>query len=192
MKQCFLRFTIIFLLAGCSSSQVYHQEIDFEQNVDEPVYSVYLIGDAGAATLEPKEPILDVLQQQLMQSGERSAVIFLGDNIYPDGLPPKGAEKREQSELRILLQLKTVEDYSGRVVLIPGNHDWQSSGPQGLQWLKRQEVFIESYLNRGNVFLPDDGLPGPVPVELAKNGEYPNLNFDIQFLALDTQWWLHP
>ncbi|MDZ7720520.1 MAG: metallophosphoesterase [Balneolaceae bacterium] len=187
MKKYIFGFTLIFFLAGCSSTNVSHQESDSNQNYNEPVYSVYLIGDAGAATLEPREPVLEVLHTQLMQSGERSSVIFLGDNVYPDGLPPKGGEKRNQSETRILSQLETVEDYPGRVVFIPGNHDWNTSGRDGLEWLNRQEEYIESYLDRGNVFLPDNGLPGPVSVELVTHAD-----FNIQLVLLDTQWWLHP
>lgn len=191
MKKHFILNAILLFLVGCSSTDVYQQNIGKEKELDSPVYSVYLIGDAGAATLDPREPILEVLQKQLMKTGEHSSVIFLGDNIYPDGLPPEESEEYQRAEIRVLSQLKTVEDYPGRIVFVPGNHDWQSSGPEGLQWLKRQEEYIESYLNRGNVFLPDDGLPGPVAIELAKKGEYPNLYFDIQLITLDTHWWLH-
>lgn len=133
-----------------------------------------------------------MLREHIMQSGERSSVIFLGDNIYPDGLPPEGAENRQQAETRILSQLETVKDYPGRVIFIPGNHDWYSSQLNGLEWLNRQEEFIESYLNRGNVFIPDNGMSGPVSVMLAKSGEHYGLNFDIRLIALDTHWWLHP
>lgn len=183
---------LLLVTFGCSNATVY-QKKSFKRNFTEnPVYSVYLVGDAGAATLTPREPVLEILTAQLMRSGEQSSVIFLGDNIYPDGLPPEESDERERAEARILSQLKTVENYPGRIIFIPGNHDWQSSGQEGLQWLNRQEKFIESYLNRGNVFLPDNGLPGPVPVELAESGEHPNLNFDIQLITIDTQWWLHP
>lgn len=192
MKKSVFGLALVFILSGCSSSNVYQKKNDSNEHFGEPVYSVYLIGDAGAATLEPREPILDVLEKQLMDAGEKSAVVFLGDNIYPDGLPSEGAEKREQSEVRMLSQLKVVEDYPGKVIFIPGNHDWNSSGSNGLKRVQRQEDYIESYLDRGNVFLPDNGLPGPVAVELAKRAEYPGLKFNIQLLALDTHWWLHP
>lgn len=158
----------------------------------DPVYTVYLIGDTGYSSLNPREPILAVLEQQLLKSGKQSAVVFLGDNVYPDGLQPEESPSRMQTEERLLAQLKTVERYPGRVVFIPGNHDWQSSGKEGLDFIRRQEQFVESYLDRGNTFLPDSGYPGPVSVSLSYDFKDKSVPYDIQLLILDTQWWLHP
>ena len=47
------------------------------------IYSVYLIGDAG---MHPEPgPALILLQKELL-ANPQSAVVFLGDNIYPTGL----------------------------------------------------------------------------------------------------------
>ena len=64
-------------------------------------------------------------------------------------------------------------------------------GGSGKNGLKRQENFIESYLNeqRGvtnkndweNYFLPDNGCSGPEVVEL---------NDDLVVIVVDSQWWL--
>ncbi|MCG8374733.1 MAG: hypothetical protein MI700_14415, partial [Balneolales bacterium] len=62
----------------------------------------------------------------------------------------------------------------------------------GLEAVRRQEEYIENYLGRGNTFLPDDGFPGPVEIKLMDEDDDPRLNDDIRFVALDTQWWLHP
>jgi hypothetical protein len=74
-----------------------------------------------------------------------------------------------------------VEDYAGRVFFIPGNHDWDHIRIDGPEAVQRQEAFIESYLGRGDVFVPNDGFPGPTSIKLTD---------DIRLLALDTQWWL--
>lgn len=161
-------------------------------DIGDAVYSVYLIGDAGYSSLNPREPSLSVLRQQLMKSGKQSAVIFLGDNVYPDGLEPEEHPSRAQTEERLWAQLKTVEDYPGRIIFIPGNHDWHSSGEKGLEYIRRQEQFIESYLDRGNTFMPDSGFSGPVSVSLSQESKENAVPFDIQLLILDTQWWLHP
>lgn len=194
-------FIVLFILlfAACSTSSytskntaVASQEDESSAPSDDPVYSVYLIGDTGYSSLEPREPSLSVLKQQLMESGEQSAVIFLGDNVYPDGLEPEEHPSRAQTEERLLAQLKTVEDYPGRIIFIPGNHDWHSSGEKGLEYIRRQEQFIESYLDRSNTFLPDSGFSGPVSVSLSQESKENTVPFDIQLLVLDTQWWLHP
>lgn len=144
-------------------------------------YRVFLIGDAGSSV---GHPVLTLLERQLAATGEQGAVVFLGDNIYPDGLVPEEHPDRARSELRLMAQLKAVEDFRGRIVFISGNHDWGDDEPDGIRGnaeaVARQEAFVESYLNRGDTFLPDDGFPGPVTLELAEG---------IRLVALGTQWW---
>ena len=64
------------------------------QEQEAPIYSVFLVGDAG----EPgKNPVLDLLKTELEKVGDRGSVIFLGDNIYPQGMPPKGHKLRAEA-----------------------------------------------------------------------------------------------
>ena len=126
--------------------------------------------------------MLRLLKQQLAAAGpEQSAVVFLGDNIYPRGLPDSADVGYADAERRIMDQLSAVEEFGGRIVFVPGNHDWNDSRPEGLAAVRRQERFIEAYLDRGNAFLPDQGYPGPAEVELADG---------LTLVALDTEWWL--
>lgn len=181
---------------GCASSGTYQSPdvaTDSSQTQYlEPIFSVFLIGDTGEASLDPREPTLKTLKTQLDKSGEQSAVIFLGDNIYPSGLPAKEARSRKRAERRLMAQLNTLDDYSGRIIFMPGNHDWHSSKRKGLQRIRRQERFIENKLQKGNTFLPDSGHPGPVSVSLNASVEDSAMDFNIQLVVLDTQWWLHP
>ena len=156
----------------------------------ESIYKVYLIGDAGA----PKtydDPTLTLFSKHLEKASKNSAAIFLGDNIYGNGLPDSTHPERLFYENRLLTQLKTVKEFSGKVFFIPGNHDWDNGQTHGLKAVKRQEQFIEDYLGRGNTFLPDNGFPGPHEVKLMDEDDHPDLNDDIRLVALDTQWWLH-
>jgi hypothetical protein len=146
-------------------------------------FKVFLIGDTGEPIPNGQDPNLNLLKQQLMAAGKNSAVIFMGDNIYPKGLPDVGTPTRADAERRLTDQLNLLKNYPGQVFFVPGNHDWQQGKSRGWQNLKNQEEFIESYLNRGNVFLPDGGCPGPVEV---------SLNEALTLVILDTQWWLHP
>lgn len=186
-----------FLLISCSSSLLYINEDEGDPFTLEPppeedlLYRVFLLGDAGAPSLDKQEPTLRLYQSFLEDAGEKSAAIFLGDNIYMNGLPDSAHPQRLFYEQRIIEQLKTVENFPGRVVFIPGNHDWDDGGPDGLEAVKRQEQFIENYLNRGNTFLPDNGFPGPVSIRLMDDDEDPRLREDIRLIVLDTQWWLH-
>ncbi|MBC7920265.1 MAG: metallophosphoesterase [Ferruginibacter sp.] len=148
-----------------------------------PGFTVFLIGDAGSPVPDGKDPNLNLLRNQLRAAGKNSAVVFLGDNLYPKGLPDAAAPGRREAERHLTGQLDILADYPGRVVFIPGNHDWQRSGRKGWQHVQNQEKFVEATLNRGNVFLPDGGCPGPVEVSLSEM---------VTLVVLDTQWFLHP
>jgi predicted phosphodiesterase len=146
-------------------------------------HKIFLIGDAGKADTTKADPTLQLLKGKMAEvSGEMSSVVFLGDNIYPSGLHKKKHSKRAQDEAYIKAQMDILEDYEGRIVFIPGNHDWKEGKGEGDQFIKRQERFVEKYLDRGNTFLPDGGCPGPVEIRLSER---------LTWVIIDTQWWLH-
>jgi hypothetical protein len=143
--------------------------------------TLFLIGDAG----EPArggEPVLIALRRQVERAGRRSTVVFLGDNVYPDGLPPRDHPERSEMERRLDDQVDAVKDLAARVVFIPGNHDWAKGGKDGWEAVRRQERRIEERGGPAVVHLPDDGCPGP---EVVDTGDR------LRLVALDTQWWLH-
>ena len=184
---CFFLLTSLLLGAACSSTRPYiaNSHKDWEDvappDASTQVYQVFLVGDGGGGLREGSLTTMDALSSRLAQAGPEAAVVFLGDNLYCCGMPDSAASNRAFSERRIRLQLDAVKDFGGRIVFVPGNHDWNNSKPGGLATLKREEQYIEQYLNQGNVFLPDDGFPGPAVVELADN---------IVLVAIDTEWWL--
>jgi hypothetical protein len=144
-------------------------------------YAVYLIGDAGDPVPTGTEPLFKLLKSTV-EKDSNSALIFLGDNIYYNGLPPENANDRKKMERKINEQLAIVENYKGQVYFISGNHDWDNMRAGGLNAIKREEIYIEDHLKRGNTFIPDFGCPGPFKVNLHKN---------TVLIAMDSQWWLH-
>jgi len=177
------------LLLGnaCSNSEAYYNKENRnwearEQPASPIEHSVFLIGDAGAPDLENGEPALKLLQSKIGAAGKNSTTIFLGDNIYTYGLPEEDEPGRPLAEKRINAQLDAVKNYPGNLFFIPGNHDWNKSHKGGWKAVKRQEDYIEEYLDRGDIFVPDGGCPGPIEV---------NLSDDVVLLLLDSEWWLH-
>ena len=77
--------------------------------------------------------------------------------------------------------IEALRDYAGKVFVIPGDKDGGDSGQDRVEALRRQEAFIEEHLDRGNVFRPDGGFPGPDDVKL---------NDDIRLVILNTDWLL--
>ena len=166
---------IIFLLA-LSISSVAQEAID---------YSVFLIGDTGEPLTEEVDPVFHRLSLRLQKEDKNAAIIFLGDNVYHNGLPPEDHDKlhRKRAEKKLLVQLEAIEDFKGKIYFIPGNHDWNDGHADGIDYIRAQEEFIEFYLDRGDVLIPDHGCPGPEKKKLGKN---------VVLIALDSQWWLHP
>ena len=189
MKRNWYLAILLFFFCACSSYKPYYKygkpNLDaIDQNFSSDInFSVFLIGDGGKPAVDKQEPVLKLLQKQILEAGANSSVTFLGDNIYPKGLPDSSStEERKEAEKYIIEQMKILKDYQGKIVFIPGNHDWAQGRSYGWQQMANQEVFIEDFLQKGNVVLPDNGCPGPVELPL---------NDDIVMLIVDTQWWLH-
>lgn len=191
-KSYLLLILICLIASSCANKRLNYSQAqkDWEQNIPgdtEIEHTMFLIGDAGNSKEGKMAPALRLLKNKLEQAGDQSSVIFLGDNIYPGGMPPKSnVEGREDCETKLDLQLATLENFKGRPIFIPGNHDWRY---EGLKGVKRQEKYIEKALNKGieeeddweNYFLPDDGCSGPVLVELTDN---------VVVIIIDSQWWM--
>ena len=144
---------------------------------------LFLIGDAGKSYEGVENPVFTLLKSKLNEAGDESAVVFLGDNIYPKGLPDEDDESnRKEAEFHLTQQLDLVKDYNGQVAFIPGNHDWKKSRRGGWEAVQRQEDFVKTYLGREDVYFPGHGCPGPAEL---------NLNDQVTLLLVDTEWWLH-
>ena len=162
------------------SNEYLHLE-DSTLNYGEIDHTVYLIGDAGEPNKKGLSAV-DLLENHIKNETKKSTVIFLGDNVYPRGIPKKEHKEREAAENSINEQLDVLKKYNGQVYYIPGNHDWDQWSKDGWGGVKREEKYIEKH-DGGNVkFLPNKGCPGPVKVKLKK---------DVLLLIIDTQWWLH-
>ncbi len=137
---------------------------------------IILIGDAGAPALYG-EPVLELLRDTVAGLPSKTVVVFLGDNIYPRGLPEGGTGGRAAAEAALDAQIAAVGNARG--IFVPGNHDWDHASAEGLEAVLRQGAYLAT---RPNVELsPTDGCPGPAVHELQ----------EVRLIALDTQWWLH-
>ena len=145
-------------------------------------FTLFLIGDAGETSVN-NAPYKKVLQEQLQNGNSAQAIVFLGDNIYPKGMPEREASQRKESEDILTSQIALVKDVQGDVYFIPGNHDWKQGRREGWERIQHQQQFIDSLKDTKINFLPKGGCPGPVEVHLSEQ---------LVLIILDTQWILHP
>ena len=196
--------SIVAVMASCGSVKPYIDKKYSDWEAKKPVdtatvkYSIYLIGDAGQATKDGKEPTFKLLESMLYSridtvvgpdgsktvshvSDPNGTVVFMGDNIYYKGLPDSSDNDYPEMARRLKAQLDVVKNYKGNKFFVPGNHDWDEQGHEGLEKINRQEKFVEEYLG-GNTFLPSNGCPGPAEIHLSN---------DVVLVLIDSQWWLH-
>ncbi len=169
---------LVFLLNACATytTQIKNSNFSTQFPTKEIAHSFYLIGDAGNSEIGNSSIALQFFKQKLSRAPKNSTAIFLGDNIYPKGLPKKGHENRAFAEHQLNVQADVVKDFKGNTIFIPGNHDWYANGLKGL---KRQEKYIEAILGK-NSFLPENGCPI----------EKVHINDAIELIIIDSEWYL--
>ncbi len=154
---------------GDANSQDFPKEKEIE-------HSFYLIGDGGNSPIGTKTKALKEFKLKLGKAAKNSTALFLGDNIYPSGMPSNKHEQRDFAEHQLNVQTEAVKNFSGNTIFIPGNHDWYSDGLKGL---KRQENYIEDKLGK-NTFLPENGCPI----------EKIDVSDNVVLIVIDSQWYL--
>lgn len=141
---------------------------------------VLMIGDSGNVKRKQEDEILSLLKNHLPNSPS-SVLLFLGDNIYPHGLPAENDVLREDAELVLKAHYNAVKNFKGKTIFISGNHDWNKGKRDGLTYVLRQEDYLNNLFKPQQVFFPENGCPGPKEV------------FSNEFLviiAINTQWWV--
>ncbi len=168
---------ILALNACATYKPQYIEKQIIKSIVDEDIaHSFYLIGDAGNSKIGTKSIALKAFEEKLNVASKNSTALFLGDNIYPKGLPKKGEKGRDFAIHQLKVQTNAVKNFKGHTIFIPGNHDWYSDGLEGLQ---RQEKYIEKQLGK-HTFLPENGCP-------IKKVTISNA---VVLIIIDSEWYL--
>ncbi|HET8656714.1 MAG TPA: metallophosphoesterase [Longimicrobiaceae bacterium] len=167
----------VCLLAGCGRRSF---EARMATRAEETAVALFLIGDAGSPA-PGGEPVLKALRAELSAGTEKKFVVFLGDNIYPAGMPDSTAPTRAGAEWIIERQMDVLRGTGVHGVFIPGNHDWAAGRADGWRAVVREGRFVDR--NGGGLveFLPRGGCPGPAVRDVGPV---------LRLIFLDTQWWL--
>jgi hypothetical protein len=146
--------------------------------------TLFLIGDAGGVKAGGDRVMRELIRQG-RAAPRASAIVFLGDNIYPAGLPRPGDAGYGEARRRLLTQASVADSTGLPVYFVPGNHDWDRQGRHGWAAVQRSGRLLRDYARDHGVRvaqLPDGGCPGPEVVPVGK---------DFRLVLVDTQWWLH-
>ena len=150
----------------------------FEKNSaiqDSIIHTFYLVGDAGNLDQDEAFHNMNILKDSLSKSSANSTLLFLGDNIYPAGMPKKDDKERPLAEKKMDNQISLATNFAGKTIFIPGNHDWYNNGIKGL---KREEDYVIEKLNDKSAFSPRNGCP----IETRK------INKKLTLILIDTEW----
>ena len=170
---------VIAVLAACGHREPPPPVAPIPQG--EIVTSIFLLGDAGTANTAPDENLVE-LTRQATASPRGSVIVFLGDNLYPSGMPAEGDPYRPEAERRLEVQLEVARKSQRRAIFVAGNHDWERWGQGGLGAIGRVSEYLRERVRGLSIQLPDSACPGPVTVDIGTAA---------RLVFLDTQWWLH-
>lgn len=177
-----IKYLIVLLFfTSCATYKTQYGEhsSDWKNSIihkDKPIYTVYLIGDAGQIDENGVNIVTKAVGDKLKTESKNSTLIYLGDNIYSNGFPDIKSKERQEAEKILDAQIDIVKDYKGKTIFIYGNHDLR----QGFKGINRQEKYIENALKNDKVFLPKKGCP----LQKVK------VNDDVVIIAINSQWYL--
>jgi len=144
--------------------------------------AIFLIGDAGSKAYHGEPVLKELALQSDSLRPVPQFVVFLGDNVYPRGVPPLGHPNRDDAERKIAAQVLAIRQGSAQGILIPGNHDWDRQGLDGWASILRQDTLVRKFGGQDVRLAPAGGCPGPVVADIGAQ---------VRLIAMDTQWWLH-
>ncbi len=170
---------LIFLISSCATYQARYAEGNNLNSTTSSGKTIektfYLIGDAGKANSQGS-PALNAFDSFIQNKNtEGQYLLYLGDNVYEDGIPSEKGKEYDEAVERLNAQINSANKFKGTSIFIPGNHDWYS----GLSGVKRQEKLVEDALGK-NSFLPENGCPI----------EKKDITDNIVLLIIDTEWYL--
>ncbi|MGI8951805.1 MAG: BamA/TamA family outer membrane protein [Chitinophagaceae bacterium] len=157
----------------------FFQYFSFAQN-DSIQARIVLIGDAGSLK-NGRHPVVDAVRNTI-KFDSLTTILFLGDNLYPLGLPDDSYPNYIKQKSILDSQIVIAKNTPTKVYFIPGNHDWQHEKPGGYAAIVREQKYVDNSGVNNVKFYPEDGCPGPVEISLSN---------DVTLVIMDSQWWLH-
>jgi UDP-2,3-diacylglucosamine pyrophosphatase LpxH len=150
------------------------------QQQDALLARLIFIGDAGQVDKDQTLVIKDAASRIIKG---KTKVMYLGDNIYPNGMGLPGSKEELETQAILRAQYAPMRAEGAPVYFVPGNHDWDHSGKLGLAKIKRQGAFLKEQKDSQLTLLPPNGCPDPIEMKVSD---------EVTMVIIDTEWWLFP
>lgn len=142
-------------------------------------HDVYLFGNS--AEMVEAMDFFHSLEQELDKGHHPFTVILMGDMVDKPTQRPQQVQ-----QLKAFIEL--IGKFSnGRLVMVPGDRDWNNSRENGYQVVVTLESELVSFAQKSNIsnfyWLASNGCPGPFRLSLDNH---------VELIAMNTQWWNHP
>lgn len=175
--------TVIVGISMMVSCATYHEQIGREfrhdmldnETKDELLHEIVVVGDAGNADEENGRKLLHTVEDYVGKGAVNQTLLYIGDNIYPLGMPEVGNKNRALAEKKLDAQIAVAQKVNGATVFLPGNHDWY----HGLEGLQEQKAYVEQKLGK-KAFLPRkyEGI------------DVMEVNESLTIITVDSEWFI--
>ena len=147
----------------------------FAQLPEGSSHRVFLLGNT--ADLTPESEFYQNLPELLADESRHATILVSGDIITGDN-PPGEDSLRVRRLVSMVKGLPHVQ-----MIIVPGDRDWEGSGPGGWKRVRQLEKLVGSIERQQVRWAIKKGCPGPKAIELDEN---------LMLIAIQTQWWNHP
>src|ERR1700744_4990847 len=104
-------------VAGDHPGVAMSQQVLTDQQ-DPVVQRMFLVGDAGQLK-DGGHPVCDWLKAHVNWDDSSNVLVYLGDNIYPKGMPSEGSPTLDEARKILDYQLSVVEGRKARAFFVP-------------------------------------------------------------------------
>jgi hypothetical protein len=144
------------------------------------VQRIFLVGDAGQLQ-NGRHPVCDWLKQHVDWNDSSNTIIYLGNNIYPAGMPDEGSKNYSTAKEIIDYELSLVQGKNAKAFFVPGSHEWKAGKPGGFAQVQNEWKYINKLQMPNVQMLPANGCAGPVEVQVGDK---------VVLVFMDSQWWM--
>src|ERR1700730_7500447 len=97
---------------------------------------IVLIGDAGEL-VGKKNAVVEAVRKSVTLD-KKTSILFLGDNVYPNGLPDEFNSAYNELKSILDTQITIGRGTDAKVFMVPGNHDSDHGSPAGYEYIPRE------------------------------------------------------